>query len=100
MLVVPLPGYEIGWPVRDGIVYLNGAILTNTMAVLRLSGFLPQQFNTSRAMQLHWASLTNSPRYDPEKLRKLQADPGPRIVSGEVTRPITDLARAFRPHPL
>jgi hypothetical protein len=65
--------------VGDRVTYYNGAALTNTLVVLRLSGSLP--------LRMDPASLL---RHMPER----------RLISGEVSTPITDLAYSFGPHPM
>jgi hypothetical protein len=65
--------------IGEGLTYYNGAVLTNTLVVLRLSGSLP--------LRMDPASL----------LRRL---PERRLISGEVSRPVTDLAYSFGPHPM
>jgi hypothetical protein len=65
--------------IGDGFTYFNGAVLTNALVVLRLSGSLPL-------------------RMDPASL--LRRMPERRLISGEVSRPITDLAYSFGPHPM
>jgi len=65
--------------VGDGVTYYNGAALTNTLVVLRLSGSLPL-------------------RMDPASL--LRRMPERRLIGGEVSAPITDLAYSFGPHPM
>ena len=65
--------------VGDGVTYYNGAVTTNTLVVLRLSGSLP--------LRLDPASL----------LRRL---PERRLISGEVSTPVTSLAYSFGPHPM
>jgi hypothetical protein len=65
--------------IGDGVTYYNGAPLTNALVVLRLSGSLPL-------------------RMDPASL--LRRMPERRLISGEVSTPITDLAYSFGPHPM
>jgi hypothetical protein len=65
--------------IGDGVTYYNGAVTTNTLVVLRLSGSLP--------LRLDPASL----------LRGLHER---RLISGEVSTPITSLAYSFGPHPM
>ena len=65
--------------IGDGVTYYNGAALTNSLVVLRLSGSLPL-------------------RMDPASL--LRRMPERRLISGEVSTPITDLAYSFGPHPM
>jgi hypothetical protein len=88
------------WSVGDGFTYLNGQILTNGMVILSMSGSLPLQQDINHLMALRSASFTNSPNFDPEKLRLLQTRGPTRIISGEVINPIRQLAYAFGPHPL
>jgi len=98
--VVSLAGSAQSRSVGEGITYLNGEILTNVMAVLCLSGFLPLQQDIHRLMALHLARFTNSPTFDLERLRALESSPVRRLINGEVIRPVRDLAYAFGPHPL
>ena len=84
----------------DGVTYFNGTVYSNAMAAVRLSGFLPLQFDITRRMALRMASLTNMPNYNPERLRMLQSNPPPRIISGEIFAPVRSLAGSFGPQPL
>jgi hypothetical protein len=88
------------WSVGGGVTYCNGRLLTNGIVVLRMSGFLPLQENVSHLMALRLASLTNSPNFDPEKLRMLQSRGPMRLLSGEAINPVRELAYAFGPNPL
>jgi hypothetical protein len=65
--------------VGDGVTYYNGAVTTNTLVVLRLCGSLPL-------------------RLDPASL--LRGLPERRLISGEVSTPVTALAYSFGPHPM
>lgn len=62
-----------------GVTYYGGTLLTNGLVVLRLSGSLPLRFDPSSIL-----------RRAPER----------RLVSFEVSRPITELASSFGQHPL
>ncbi|MGH7970735.1 MAG: hypothetical protein ACREIC_18570, partial [Limisphaerales bacterium] len=73
MQVYPLMGvYEYQSP-GGGVTYFNGTVYSNAMAAVRLSGFLPLEFDITRQMALRMASLTNMPNYNPERLRILQS---------------------------
>jgi hypothetical protein len=98
--VISVMGENESGSIGDGLTYCNGKLLTNGIAVLCVSGFLPLQQDTTRLMALHLASLTNSPGYSAETLRMLQASPPARILSGEAIVPVRELAYAFDPHPL
>ena len=77
--VFDVSGARPGNSVGDGVTYYNGAALTNTLVVLRLSGSLPL-------------------RMDPAIL--LRRTPERRLISAEVSAPITDLAYSFGPNPM
>ena len=66
-------------PGGEGINYLNGRVLTNALLALRISGFLPLQWDTVSLMRRRPAS---------------------RIISGETPTPVRDLLYRFGPHPL
>jgi len=70
------------------------------MVILSMSGSLPLQQDVSHLMALRLAGFTNSPNFDPERLRLLQARGPTRIISGEAINPVRHLAYAFGPHPL
>jgi len=84
----------------SGVTYFNGTVLTNALVVVRVSGFLPLRANMLRRLELSQASNTNSPTYDPERLRALRARPPDRIISSEAIKPVSDVANSFGPHPL
>ncbi|HEV2394598.1 MAG TPA: hypothetical protein VG146_19780 [Verrucomicrobiae bacterium] len=86
--------------IGEGFTYFNGKVLTNAMAVLSLSGFLPLQQDILHLMALRLASFTNSPNYNPDKLSLLRSRSPRRIVSPEIVNPVRQLAYAFGPHPL
>jgi hypothetical protein len=88
-----------------GVTYFNGEFFTNGIAVLRLSGFLPLQYNNSAVLAASWARMTNSARHpgpmtEAERLDTLRAGSAQRWISGEATRPIYELTAAFGPNPL
>lgn len=100
MQVYPFLGVNEYPPRGGGVTYFNGTVYSNAMAAVRLSGFLPLQFDVTRQMALRMASLTNMPNYNPERLRMLQSTPPPRIISGEISAPVRNLAGSFGPQPL
>ena len=63
----------------EGVGYFNGNILTNAIIVLHISGSLPL-------------------RMDPASW--LRQRPAQRLISREVTQPISDFAFSFGPHPM
>jgi hypothetical protein len=77
--VFDVGGVKYGIGVGGGVTDCNGAVLTNSVVILRLSGSLPLRMDT--------ASL-------------LGRRPERRFISGEVTTPITALAYSFGPHPM
>jgi hypothetical protein len=100
MQVYPLLGVNEYQSPGDGVTYFNGTVYSNAMAAVRLSGFLPLEFDITRQMALRMASLTNMPNYNPERLRMLQSNAPPRIISHEISAPVRNLAGSFGPQPL
>jgi hypothetical protein len=74
---VPDQGWHL--PASEGIAYFRGAVATNAVMVMRVSGFLP--------LRLDGLSL-------------LARRPEARIVSGAIARPLQELAASFGPHPM
>jgi hypothetical protein len=77
--VVDATGAKPYTAIGDGVAYYNGAVKSNTLVVLRLSGSLPLRRDT--------ASL-------------LRGGPERRLIGQEVSAPITCLAYSFGPHPM
>jgi hypothetical protein len=66
-------------PVREGIAYFNGAVVTNAMVAMRISGFLP----------LTWDTLSLA-----------HGRPARRLINSEIASPLGELASSFGPHPM
>jgi hypothetical protein len=97
-LVISIMGASPDWSIGQGVTYFQGAVFSNAIALVHLSGSLPLQADHSYAMAMAMARLSKAPPgYD---LAKLQARGPARILSGEAIYPFRALAFGYGPHPM